>query len=159
MAVASAASALIRRANLPLSMPYVAPNGELETLIAKLFAEVLTLDHVGADDDFSQLGGDSLLGEILSMLISEWTGFNFDIPLLVEHGSPRRITALLRAKGIVAPSPRSHQAGNHLESLVEIVCLQQGNDNTPLYCMPTLTGSVSKYLELAKILGVDRPVY
>jgi thioesterase domain-containing protein len=140
-------------------MPYVAPNGELETLIAKLFAEVLTLDHVGAHDDFSQLGGDSLLAEVLSMLISERTGFDFEIPLLVEHGSPRRIIALLRSKGIVAPSYRSRQAGNHLGSLVKIVCLQQGNDNTPLYCMPTLTGSVSRYLELAKILGADRPVY
>ena len=59
-------------------MPYVAPNGELETLIAKLFAEVLTLDHVGADDDFSELGGDSLLGEVLSMRISERTGFDFE---------------------------------------------------------------------------------
>jgi thioesterase domain-containing protein len=159
MAVASAASALIRRANLALSMPYVAPNGELETLIAKLFAEVLTLDHVGADDDFSQLGGDSLLGEVLSMLISERTGFDFEIPLLVEHGSPRRISALLRSKGVVASSYRSRQAGKNLGSLVKIVSLQQGNDNTPLYCMPAISGTVSEYIELAKILGGDRPVY
>ena len=160
MAVAStAASTLIRRANLALSMPYVAPDGELETLIAKLFAEVLTLDHVGADDDFAELGGDSLLGEVLSMRISEGTEFDFEIPLLVEHGSPRRIIALLRSKGVVAPSYRSRQAENHLGSRVKIVCLQQGNDNTPLYCMPTISGSVSKYIELAKILGGDRPVY
>src|SRR6476661_8584961 len=100
MALATAASALFRRANLALSLPYVAPDGEFETLIAKLFAEVLNLDHVGANDDFSELGGDSLLGEVLSTLISERTGFNFEIPLLVEHGSPRRIIALLRTKGV-----------------------------------------------------------
>jgi thioesterase domain-containing protein len=160
MAVAdTAASTLIRRANLALSMPYVAPNGELETLIAKLFAEVLTLDHVGANDDFSELGGDSLLGEILSMLISERTGFSFEIPLLVEHGSPRRIIELLRANEVVWVSDRSRQGGNHLGSRVEVVCLQKGNDNTPLYCMPAITGSVTRYLELAKIIGADRPVY
>src|SRR4026209_2603227 len=107
MAVASAGSALVRRANLALSIPYVAPNGELETLIAKLFAEVLNLDHIGADDDFSQLGGDSLLGEVLCMLISERTGSEFEIPLLIEHRSPRRISALLRSRGVVAPSYRS----------------------------------------------------
>jgi Thioesterase domain/Phosphopantetheine attachment site len=140
-------------------MPYVAPNGELETLIAKLFAEILTLDHVGANDDFTELGGDSLLGEVLSMLISERTGFNFEIPLLVEHGSPRRIIALLRAKGVVALSSRSRQAGNRPGSRVEILSLQQGKDNTPLYCMPSITGSVSCYIDLAKILGRDRPVY
>ena len=79
MADAIAASDLNRRVNLALSMPYVAPNGELETLIAKLFAEVLTVDHVGANDDFYELGGDLLLGEVLSMLISERTKFNFEI--------------------------------------------------------------------------------
>ena len=42
---------------------------------------------------------------------------------------------------------------------MEIVCLQKENDNTPLYCMPTVAGSVSSYRELAKILGADRPVY
>ena len=42
---------------------------------------------------------------------------------------------------------------------MEIVCLQKGNGNTPLYCMPTTAGSVTSYSELAKILGADRPVY
>jgi thioesterase domain-containing protein len=42
---------------------------------------------------------------------------------------------------------------------VEIVSLQDGNDKTPLYCMPTVSGSVSAYIELAKIVGQDRPVY
>jgi len=162
MAVASAGCALIGRANLALSMPYVAPNGELETLIAKFFAEVLNLDHVGADDDFSEIGGDSLLGEVLSMLISERTGFDFEIPLLVEHSSPRRISALLRSKGVVAPSYRS-QLGKNLGGPVKIVSLQQGNYNThlytPLYCIPSLSGAVSEYIQLAKILEGDRPVY
>lgn len=158
MADAIAASDLNRRVNLALPMPYVAPNGELETLIAKLFAEVLTVDHVGANDDFYELGGDSLLGEVLSMLISERTKFNFEIPLLVEHGSPRRIIELLRTNGI-GVSDRSRQSGNHRGSRVETVCLQKGNDNTPIYCMPTITGSVTRYLELAKIIGADRPVY
>ena len=160
MAVArAAASTVIRRANLALSKPFVAPDGELETLIAKLFAEVLGLDHVGADDDFSQLGGDSLLGEALSMRISEVTEFDFEIPLLVEHGSPRRIIALLNSKGVVAPSHCSREAENHLGSRVKIVCLHKGNDRTPLYCMPNIAGSVSIYTELAKMLGGYRPVY
>jgi len=160
MAVArAAASTVIRRANLALSTPFVAPDGELETLIAKLFAEVLGLDHVGADDDFSQLGGDSLLGEALSMRISEVTEFDFEIPLLVEHGSPRRIIALLNSKGVVAPSHYSREPENHLGSRVKIVCLHKGNDHTPLYCMPNIAGSVSCYTELAKMLGGYRPVY
>jgi thioesterase domain-containing protein len=48
---------------------------------------------------------------------------------------------------------------NKGEAWVEIVCLQKENDKAPLYCMPTLAGSISSYVELAKILGADRPVY
>jgi thioesterase domain-containing protein len=154
-----ASPALVRRANLALSTPYTAPKHELETLITKVFADVLTLDHVSIDDDFTELGGDSLLGETLSMLISERTGFDFELDSLAEHGSPRRIVELLRLKGIVAPSCPSRQAGANLGSSAQILCLRRGNQDTPLYCMPGLLGSVSGYSELAKVLGGDRPVY
>jgi acyl carrier protein len=89
---------LIRRANLPLSSPYVAPEDEFELLLAKIFAEVFSLDHVGIDDDFYELGGDSLLAEVLSLAISDRTGHSFGISSLFKHGSPRRIAALLKPK-------------------------------------------------------------
>ena len=40
---------------------YVAPEGEVETLLCKIFADVLSLDRVGATDDFFTLGGTSLM--------------------------------------------------------------------------------------------------
>ena len=89
---------LIRRAGLDLSTPYVAPVGELESQIAMLFAEVFSLDHVGVNDDFYELGGDSLLAEVLSLAISERAGHRLEIPSLFKHGSPRQIAALLKTK-------------------------------------------------------------
>ena len=77
---------------------YVAPDHELETLIATIFAEVFGLDHVHADDDFFELGGDSLLAEVFSTLVSERTGYPFQLSSLLEYGSPTRIATLLRAK-------------------------------------------------------------
>jgi pimeloyl-ACP methyl ester carboxylesterase len=47
------------------------------------------------NDDFFDLGGDSLGAEIISMNISERTGQGFELSALVEHGSPRKIAALL----------------------------------------------------------------
>ncbi|EDT41451.1 amino acid adenylation domain protein [Burkholderia ambifaria MEX-5] len=40
---------------------YVAPRSELEQSVAEIFADVLQLDRVGAEDDFFHLGGHSLL--------------------------------------------------------------------------------------------------
>ena len=89
MAVASAHLSLINRVSLPLPMPYVVPDGELETLIATIFSEVLNLDHVGANDEFFDLGGDSLLAEVLSMVLSERTGHDVPLSSLAEYGSPK----------------------------------------------------------------------
>jgi pimeloyl-ACP methyl ester carboxylesterase len=95
MMVASALSEPISRASLPLATVYVAPDGELETLIANLYAEVFGLDQVGANDEFFELGGDSLLAEVLSLRISERTRYNFRPSSLIEFGSPRRIGQLV----------------------------------------------------------------
>uniref|UniRef100_UPI0004C01F2F condensation domain-containing protein n=1 Tax=Spirillospora albida TaxID=58123 RepID=UPI0004C01F2F len=41
--------------------PYRAPAEGMETLLAKLFADVLDIPEIGADDDFFTLGGDSIV--------------------------------------------------------------------------------------------------
>jgi thioesterase domain-containing protein/acyl carrier protein len=95
----------ISPARLALSTSYVVPDHELETLIATIFAEVFGLDHVDADDDFFELGGDSLLAEAFSTLVSERTGYDFQLSSLLEYGSPTRIATLLRAKADEAALP------------------------------------------------------
>jgi acyl carrier protein len=49
------------RSRASLDTPFVAPHGNLETVLAQLWCEVLALNEVGRDDDFAALGGDSLL--------------------------------------------------------------------------------------------------
>lgn len=89
---------VITRESLKLRTRYEAPVGRVEELIAGAFAEVFELDRVGAHDEFFDVGGDSLLGEILSALISERTGRDFQVSALIEHGSPRQIAGLLGGK-------------------------------------------------------------
>jgi len=89
---------MITRQSLNLQTPYEAPVGDLEELIAKTFAEVFELDQVGAQDEFFDVGGDSLLGEVLSQRISERTDHDFQISALIEHGSPRQIARFLAEK-------------------------------------------------------------
>jgi thioesterase domain-containing protein len=94
-AVSEGPHEMIRRESLRLPVSYAAPATKLEVSIAGAFAEVFELDQVGADDSFFDLGGDSLLGEVLSELISQRAGRDFQISSLMEHSSPRQIAGLL----------------------------------------------------------------
>ncbi|MGH6825078.1 alpha/beta fold hydrolase [Methyloceanibacter sp.] len=89
---------MIARESLDLQTPYELPAGSLEALIAGVFAEVFELDRIGAADEFFDVGGDSLLGEVLSEQISQRTGQDFKISDLFEHGSPREIARFLSGK-------------------------------------------------------------
>jgi surfactin family lipopeptide synthetase A len=44
-----------------LDKPYVAPRNELEKVVARIYQEILNIDGIGVDDQFLELGGDSLL--------------------------------------------------------------------------------------------------
>ncbi|QIZ37201.1 non-ribosomal peptide synthetase [Saccharopolyspora sp. ASAGF58] len=57
----SAIAALLSRAVSPVAAEFQAPEGELEELVASVWAELLQVGAVGRDDGFFALGGDSLL--------------------------------------------------------------------------------------------------
>jgi thioesterase domain-containing protein len=88
----------VSRSSLRLPLPYAAPESDTETLVANLFAEVFKLDRVGVNDDFFDLGGDSLIAEVFTMRVRESTGQEIKVSALVDHGSPRQIAALLRPR-------------------------------------------------------------
>ena len=74
------------RARPPLATPFVTPRDEVERLLAGIWTEVLGLDEVGVDDDFLELGGDSLLAaQVVSRAIDT---FLLDLPMHALYESP-----------------------------------------------------------------------
>jgi phthiocerol/phenolphthiocerol synthesis type-I polyketide synthase E len=71
--------------------PYVEPRSELEHTLADLYGRVLGIDRISADDDFFDMGGDSLLATQLLTAINEQ--FHVELPLraLFEATSPARL--------------------------------------------------------------------
>lgn len=85
----------IERESLRLRNLFVQPQPGTEAQIADIFSKVMGVFPVGAEDDFYDLGGDSLLGEQISMEILRITGRVFPISDLFEHGTPRAVAAHL----------------------------------------------------------------
>ncbi|WP_042293232.1 condensation domain-containing protein, partial [Paraburkholderia mimosarum] len=65
---------------------YEAPRGELETVLAQLWAELLGLERVGRHDHFFELGGHSLLAVQVSSRLSQAVGV--ELPLSTLFARP-----------------------------------------------------------------------
>ncbi|WP_199442872.1 non-ribosomal peptide synthetase [Umezawaea beigongshangensis] len=65
---------------------YAAPRDDAERTVARLWGEVLGLDRVGVDDDFFQLGGDSLSAVRVSSRIR--AAFGVDVPVRALFDAP-----------------------------------------------------------------------
>ena len=100
---------------------YVAPEGETEEKLCKVFAEVFGVEKSGAEDDFFFLGGDSIKVMALQQKLKD---LNLTSKLIYKGRTPRKIAELLKS-GIAAdikkndgPVPLSQtQMGIYAESM------------------------------------------
>lgn len=67
-----------------LSCPFVAPRNELEHTIANFWENTLGMRGIGVEDNFIELGGDSLLAIELARRISEGLAIPFTVEYLYE---------------------------------------------------------------------------
>ena len=63
----------------PLEAAFIPPRNELERTIAEIWASVLSLEQVGINDDFIELGGDSL--SVTQVISHIWDRFQVELPL------------------------------------------------------------------------------
>ncbi|MEM9385009.1 MAG: amino acid adenylation domain-containing protein [Pseudomonadota bacterium] len=77
------------------STPYVAPAGDLEQSVAQIWEQVLGIAEIGRNDDFFELGGDSLQALQVLALLQE-AGFGVDPADLFESQTVGALTAVLR---------------------------------------------------------------
>lgn len=127
----------------PLDQAYVAPETARQKAIASCFGEVLSIDEVGLNDDFSELGGDSLMATELLFLIQKKLGV----------ACPAERFFLERT---VAAVDRSLESSSQQSIAVP---LQPAGARPPLFCLHNHVGHVLEYQKLAQLLGPDQPVF
>jgi len=88
---------------------YVAPVNDLEKNLCEIFAEVLSMEKVGATDNFFDLGGSSLM--VTNVLVNaEKRGIKFAYADVFAHPSARELGAFLSG-GSPAPKEDSEISG------------------------------------------------
>jgi acyl carrier protein len=89
----------------------MAPRTELERTIAAVWREVLSVPDVGVDDNFFDLGGDSLRIGRIGRRLGEVLGREVPLTDLFEHPTISAIAAHLGAAPAAATANTTDRAG------------------------------------------------
>ncbi len=74
-----------------LAAAYLAPNTDLERTIVQLFEEATGVRGVGVEDDFFELGGESLRAIQMASRLSSLYAINLMMVMPFGHPSPRAL--------------------------------------------------------------------
>ncbi len=126
------------------TLPAAEPSETME-LLSEAFARVLQRPAVGPDDDFFDLGGDSIMAVALVLEIEETTGIRLPTTTLFDAPSVTALARLLDERADTIPS--------------SVVPLKPGAGTPALFIAPGVAGSAIELLPLAKLIEIDGPVY
>ncbi|WAS99550.1 amino acid adenylation domain-containing protein [Nannocystis poenicansa] len=126
------------------------PRTDTERTIAALWERALGLDQVGVDDDFFALGGDSLIAVGMLTKLRATFEVALDSHALVAMPTIARLSAGIeeRQRGVTGPS-----------DFDELIRLQDGDPERPLFLVHPVGGHVYCYSELVRSLRLDRAIY
>jgi amino acid adenylation domain-containing protein len=97
---------------------YQAPQGETETALAAIWADVLKLDRVGRNDNFFEIGGHSLLAMQLMNRIRISLGADVQLRDIFAANTIKEMAGILGAlvsmNEVLSDSAASHAAGRYL---------------------------------------------
>jgi thioesterase domain-containing protein/acyl carrier protein len=125
-----------------------AKNGSgIKATLITIFEQVLQQSPIGEDDDFFDLGGDSVQGINLMLEIEKVTGRALPVTALYDAPSVARIAALLTKPSSPTQPP------------CLVVLKYTGGSKPPLFLIHDVTGDVLIFGDLARRLPNDRSIY
>ncbi|MAI25840.1 MAG: hypothetical protein CMN75_07380 [Spirochaeta sp.] len=123
-----------------------APSSETEEKVVVYLSGLLQVENVGVDEDFFDLGGDSLSALTLTQWIQEEFGIEMRPVVLFEAASVEALASLIEAG-----HPGSHDGF--------AVALSAGESSPAVFCIPGIFGDVIGFRKIARALGSDVPFY
>ena len=167
-----------------ISSAYAAPATPIERELATMWRELLGVERVGRDDDFFELGGQSLIAVRLFTRMKK--RYSVDLPLatLFEAPTIAQCAAIVAAKlGIVdadadavdgdadgdaverrrtaAPVRRRPASARRTDAdeFRSLVTIQRGGDLIPFFCVHGSGGNVLNFRDLSQAMGRSQPFY
>jgi acyl carrier protein len=135
------------RADFELSTPWQAPQTESEAKLASIWQHVLSVDAVGSNDEFFDLGGDSFAATALAGEIEATFGLRFAPSDIIEFSNVAKQAEVIAAKAGTPRLPSALLEGS------------KGGSKLPLFMVHGGSGFAFLQPAFVEIVGRDRPVY
>jgi amino acid adenylation domain-containing protein len=130
----------------PQSEAFEGPREPVHVQLIHLWEEVLGRRSFGIQDDFFDLGGNSLLAVQLVAKIRRHFGQKLPLATLLDSRTIENLARVLLTRPEVPPA-------------AHLAPIQPRGSRRPLFCVHPGHGSVSSYLALARYLGPDQPFF
>jgi thioesterase domain-containing protein/acyl carrier protein len=124
----------------------VVPKDDAQSRLLELWEATLGIRPIGVDQNFFELGGDSLLAARLFSQIEK--AFQMDLPLVTLLEAP----TIKQLAGIIS-GPKIRLSGSSL------VVIQSGRTKPPLFCVHGHKGEIFYCRNLSCSLGADQPLF
>ncbi len=136
-----------------LAIPYDAPRGHVEEVLASISGELLGFDGIGRQDPFLELGGDSLF--VLRLIERAEKALKCQLP---QEAAFQGVDVAALAEYISAhlTNKRTERTSTHTHILIP---MRRTGSRPPLYFVHPAAGVVFPYFELARQLGPEQPFY
>lgn len=125
----------------------------LVATITALWERVLGSQGIAPDEDFFDIGGDSLLAARLVGELGEALGREVELSILLEDAT---ISGMARA---LAATPKESGSASRLPRISEVITLRPGASQTPLFLVHPLGGELLVYSELVRALKTRHAIF
>ncbi|OUL27406.1 non-ribosomal peptide synthetase, partial [Nostoc sp. RF31YmG] len=132
--------------NRSIDKSFIAPRNFIEAKLAEIWAEVLKIERVSIQDNFFDLGGNSLLAVRLIEQIRKQFERELTLSTLFLNSTIESLANSLLTE--TEPLPWSL-----------LVTIQPAGSNPPFFCIHPIFGVIFPYYELAHHLGNNQPFY
>jgi amino acid adenylation domain-containing protein/non-ribosomal peptide synthase protein (TIGR01720 family) len=143
---------------------YVPPGDEIEENLVQVWQEVLGIEQVGIQDDFVELGGNSM---VMLLMQSHLKKRKYDLPLyeLFAYHTIREQAAVIRAKLLQPAStvekgiPRKKRPGKKQAEESHVLLLNKGLRDEIVFVIPGIGGKCDPYRALGVALEDTYTIY
>lgn len=118
----------------------------IEAQLMRIFDDLIDVRQIGRDDNFFELGADSLLVPLLVDRVEGDFGVTIPMGVIFEAPTVRALAAAVTAR---CPNPTWRS----------LVCIRKHGSRPPLYLVHGLGGEIDHFYNLARYLSPEQPVY